>query len=145
MTLGLISTSDWLRSRCFEKTSHSHQTVHAFFFLDASLLHLACIASPSHWHPHSGHFLLRFRPWFLTTYVPLHKSTARPHHVHSLVLLVVLVPEIVASKYVSTTLGAHKAVRRVVICTRNISTHIEVFSSSNKLDQPFSKPSLVSL
>lgn len=63
----------------------------------------------------------------------IHSNTA-------IVLLVVLVPEIVASKYVSTTLGAHKAVSTVLIhCSRsNLLTC--VYLSWSRPDRRFSRP-----
>lgn len=55
------------------------------------------------------------------------------------VLLVVLVPEIVASKYVSTTLGAHKAVSTVLISCSRSNLLTCVYLSWSKLDRRFSK------
>ena len=56
-----------------------------------------------------------------------------------IVLLVVIVPRIVPLKYVSTTLGAHKAVSRTLNIHQGRMLRHSGPVSSSKLVRPFSK------
>lgn len=73
---------------------------------------------------------------------PIKQSFITEMLTRSTVLLVVVVPRIVPLKYVSTTLGAHKAVRYYALALSRYSAYLHQIDSSNKQALRFSRLSL---
>jgi hypothetical protein len=101
----------WLRRGPPEASSNSNPTFFPILNIDPGGLLLVCITTGLDKDTFARYFLVRFGSWLLSSSVlEVYYSFPYADGFHA-VLLVVVVPEIVSSKYISTALGAHKSVR----------------------------------
>ena len=104
----------WLHCRPFQTAAHSFAAILVFVCFTTALLYLALATSVVDTYTIPRHHLFWCRHWLLSLYVRTLLLTPYLANVIP-VLLVVIVPQLVPIKYVSTTLGAHKSVSASIV------------------------------
>ena len=101
----------WLHRGPPEASSNSNPTFFPILNIDHGGVLLVCIATGLDKDTFARYFFVRNGSWLLSLLVLEIKYNFFSADGFHTVLLVVIVPEIVSSKYISTALGAHKSVR----------------------------------
>ena len=101
----------WLRCRSAKASFNRNQTSVPILNANHDGLLLVCVAADLDEDAFARYFFVRYGPRLLSLSVfEVEQDFSFADGFHA-VLLIVIVPEIVSSKYISTALGAHKSVR----------------------------------